>query len=140
MTKKSKTIEHIGVVKQLRKGYADILIVQKSACSGCHAKSACTAADQAEKIIEVPYFANDLSIGQEVSVVGSTSMGWQAVGYAFVIPFILLMTILISAQNITENELTAGLLALAILIPYYLILYLLRNKMKSNFTFTLKKR
>lgn len=139
ITKMSKTIEHIGIVKQLRKGYADILIVQNSACSGCHAKSACTAADSAEKIIEIPYFADDLNIGQQVTIVGSKSMGWKAVGYAFILPFLILMTVLITVGELTGNELTAGLLALAVLLPYYLILYLLRNKMKSNFTFTLKK-
>ncbi|MEG0948540.1 MAG: SoxR reducing system RseC family protein [Bacteroidales bacterium] len=135
----SKTIEHIGIVKQLREGYADILIIQNSACSGCHAKSACTAADSAEKIIEVPYFDNDLRLNQQVTVVGSKTMGWKAVGYAFILPFLLLMIVLIIVVEQTGDELMAGLSALAVLIPYYLILYLLRNKMKSNFTFTLKK-
>lgn len=139
ITKMSKTIEHIGIVKQLREGYADILIIQNSACSGCHAKSACTAADSAEKIIEVPYFQNDLKIGQQVTVVGAKSMGWKAVGYAFVLPFILLMAMLIGVGEVTGDELKAGICALSVLLPYYLILYLLRNKMKSKFTFTLRK-
>ena len=137
--KMSKTIEHIGVVKQIRKGYADILIIQNSACSGCHAKSACTAADSAEKIIEVPYFSDDIQVGQQVTVVGSKTMGWKAVGYAFILPFLLLMTVLIGITEWGKSELIAGLAALAVLLPYYLILYLLRNKMKSNFSFTLKK-
>lgn len=134
----SKTIEHNGVVKTLRQGYADILIVQNSACSGCHAKSACTASDSAEKIIEVPYFSNDLQVGQKVTVIGSKTMGWKAVGYAFVLPFLLLMGMLIGVTTWGGDELTAGLSALGILIPYYLILYLFRNKMKNRFTFTLK--
>ncbi|MEG1587319.1 MAG: SoxR reducing system RseC family protein [Bacteroidales bacterium] len=115
-----------------------MLIIQNSACSACHAKSACTASDSAEKIIEVPYFSNDLQIGQQVTVVGSKTMGWKAVWYAFILPFLLLMAVLTVITETTGNELWAGLLALAVLVPYYLILYILRNKMKSNFTFTLK--
>lgn len=134
----SQTIEHTGVVQQLRPGYADILIVQKSACSGCHAKKACTAADQTEKIIEVPTNSKQLTIGQQVTIVGSQSMGWKAVWYAFLLPFLLLMTILIVISETTENELWAGLWALLVLIPYYLILYFLRDKMKQRFTFTIK--
>ena len=135
----SKTIEHTGTVKAIRGGVADVLIVQSSACSGCHAKSACTAADMAEKIIEVPCDTSALRVGQRVTLVGATSMGWRAVGYAFVLPFLLLMAILIVVIELTGDEPLAGLLALATLIPYYLVLYLLRNKMKSNFVFRIKQ-
>ena len=66
----SKTIEHIGTVKQIHKEMVDVLIVQKSACSGCHLKSACTASDMSEKIIEVPVIDSKLNVGDEVVVVG----------------------------------------------------------------------
>jgi sigma-E factor negative regulatory protein RseC len=134
----NNTIEHSGTVKALRNGVAEVLIVQNSACSGCHAKSACTAADMAEKIIEVPCDTSALSVGQRVTLVGSTSMGWRAVGYAFVLPFLLLMAVLIALFETTGSEVEAGLAALAVLVPYYLVLYLLRNRMKGNFVFRIK--
>ncbi len=133
----SKTIEHIGTVKQIHKEMVDVLIVQKSACSGCHLKSACTASDMSEKIIEVPVIDSKLNVGDEVVVVGTSRMGWQAVGYAFFLPFIIMMvTLIISLEKL--NELTAGLIALGVLMPYYLTLYFFRDKLKKKFVFYIK--
>lgn len=135
----SNTIEHKGKIVEIRKDSIDVLIVQNSACAGCHAKKACSAADMSEKIIEVSYWNKDLRLNDEVTVVGSTTMGWMAVGYAFALPFVLLMIILILFTSIGNNELVAGLAALSILVPYYIILFLFRHKIKKNFTFILKR-
>lgn len=136
--KMTKMIEHKGLVRRISDDHVEVMIIQKSACAGCHAKSACSASDMAEKIIEVTYTGNDLKPGDEVTLIGSESMGWKAVGYAFLLPFIVLLTTLIVATELLENELTAGIVALGILIPYYLILYCFRNRMRKKFSFTLK--
>lgn len=136
--KMSKIIEHNGIVKNVCGGYADIMIIQYSACAGCHAKSACTAADKADKIITVPVGSRELQIGDKVIITGSTIIGWKAVLYAFVIPFVFLMAVLIGVSVFFNNELYAGIAALVVLIPYYIVLYFLKDKMKNKFTFTLK--
>ncbi len=48
----SQIIEHEGVVTGLEGKKAFIKIEQTSACSGCHAKTFCTASDKTEKIEE----------------------------------------------------------------------------------------
>ena len=136
--KMTKLIEHRGSIIAILPHQVNVLIIQNSACSGCHAKSACTASDSAEKIIEIPTSNTAYEVGQQVTIVGSNSMGWKAVGYAFGLPFLLLMIILIATNHYTKNEVYAGLLALSALIPYYLVLYLLHERMKSRFTFTIK--
>lgn len=135
----SKTIEHAGIVKEIKDGYAEVKIIQNSACSACHAKGACTAADKSEKTVSVKLNNININIGDSVIIEGTTSMGFKAVFYAFVMPFILLMTILITVYVITDNELYSALLSLLSLIPYYLLLNLFKNKMKNKFIFTLRK-
>lgn len=135
----SKTIEHAGIINEIRDGYAEVKIIQNSACSACHAKGACTAADKSEKIVSVKVENGNLRAGDTVMIEGATSMGFKAVFYAFVIPFILIMSLLIIIYICTENELYSALGSLSSLIPYYLILHQFNDKMKNKFIFTLRK-
>ena len=66
-------------------------------------------------------------------VVGETSMGMQAVALAFIIPFVLLIFTLFLFMALIENELYAALLSLAVLMPYYYILWLNKTRLKQNF-------
>ncbi len=132
-------IEHKGIILKKYPTKVDVQIIQNSACSGCHAKAACTASDSAEKIVEITTSESEkYDVGQEVTIVGTKIMGWKAVGYAFVLPFFIMSIILVGSQNLFDNELYAGLLSLAALVPYYFVLYLFKDKMKSKFGFTIK--
>ena len=134
----SKQIEHKGTVKNIYNNRVDILIIQNSACSGCHAKKACSASDMAEKIIEVDYMCGDLKIGDEVIITAGSSMGWKAILYAFVLPFLILMATLVVSTVFLQDELFAGILSLIVLIPYYIVLFFFRDKMKEKFKFNIK--
>ena len=71
-------------------------------------------------------------------LIGETSMGMMAVVLAFIIPFILLIFSLFLFMALMENELYSALLSLAILIPYYFILWLNKTRLKQKFSFTIK--
>jgi len=73
-----------------------------------------------------------------VMVIGETSMGMMAVALAFIIPFVLLIVSLFVLMALIGNELYAALLSLAVLIPYYFILWLNKTRMKQHFSFTIK--
>lgn len=132
-------IEHSGVISQINGKHITVEIIQVSACSGCHAKGACTAADQSEKFVEVEYDGDDLKPGDAVTVTGQASMGLFAVLLAFVIPFVLILITLFVAGFFTDNEALSGSVALLILIPYFLILSLFNRKLKSKLKFYIRK-
>lgn len=116
-------------------------IVNQSACSSCHANGACSVADYQDKEIEVTNpFGRNYSKGQEVTVVFKESQGFTALFYGYVLPFILVLGTLIIAVSILENELIGGLLALAILIPYYIAIYFFRHLLKKVFKFEVEER
>ena len=48
---KSSRVQHEGIVKSISTQTLEVSIISHSACSGCHAKSACGIADMKEKVI-----------------------------------------------------------------------------------------
>ena len=135
----SHTIEHLGIVENIQGSRVSVRIVQTSACAACGAKGYCSAADSKEKTVDVTCDAPaSYSVGQQVYVVGESSMCLKAVLLAFVVPFLLLVTALFLLLQCMDSELYAALSALALLIPYYIILWLYRERLKSSFSFMIK--
>ena len=134
----SEEISHQGVIKKLSEESIIVGIITESACASCHAKGACTAADMKDKEIEITSFIGDFYIGQHVNVIGKSSQGFKALALGYLLPFILLLAVLILSSYFTTNEGISGLLSLSILLPYYLILFFYRNKLKQSFQFKIK--
>ena len=135
----NKVIEHTGIINHIEGIHIQVLIIQQSACSACHAKEACISSDQDEKIIEVDCSDPAFKVGQSVTVYGQRSMGLQAVLLVFVLPFILILITLLVLSSFVFNEALSGILALIVLIPYYIILSLFNKQLKSKFQFYIKK-
>lgn len=114
-------------------------IVNQSACSGCHAKGACTVADYQDKEIEVTGFNNTYESGDEVTILFKQSKGFTALIWGYVLPFFLVLATLIVSLEITGDELRAGLLSLIVLVPYYITLYFFRHLLKKVLKFELEE-
>lgn len=79
------------------------------------------------------------SDGDSVLLEMKKSMGQGAVVLAYLIPFILFITtLIISSSYLSEGY--AGLLAILVLAPYYLVLYLSRNLISQRFYFSIKPK
>ena len=135
----NNTIKHLGIVENIQGSHLSVRIVQTSACAACSAKGHCSSADSKDKIIDIiDTAASSYQVGERVMVVGEMSMGMMAVVLAFIIPFVLLIFSLFLFVALIGNELYAALLSLAILIPYYFILWLNKTRLKQKFSFTIK--
>ena len=135
----NNTIKHLGIVENIQGSHLSVRIVQTSACAACSAKGHCSSADSKDKIIDIiDTAASSYQVGEKVMVVGETSMGMQAVALAFIIHFVLLIFTLFLFMALIENELYAALLSLAVLVPYYYILWLNKTRLKQKFSFTIK--
>jgi positive regulator of sigma E activity len=130
-------IEHEGKVQKSDSKSVLIRISSASACSDCHAEGSCKLSGVSEKIIEVPGNYN-LSPGDNVTVLMKKSLGYAALFLGYVIPLILVMSILITLVALPVPEVTAGLGSLAVLIPYYLALYFYKNRISKKFIFSIK--
>lgn len=135
----SQLIEHSGTINHIQGHLIQVLITQESACSSCHANGACSAADKDDKIIEVESSDSTFQVGDRVMLYGQSSMGLQAVLLAFVIPFLIILLTLFILRLYVANEAISGTVALATLVPYYIVLSFFNKKMKSRFQFFIKK-
>ena len=137
--KMSNIIKHQGTIENINGPYMKVRIVQTSACSSCSIKGHCNASESKEKIIDVyDMQSSTYKIGQNVMIYGTTSMGMQAVILAFGVPFIVLFFVLFVTIKLTGNELISAISAMLSLLPYYLIIFLFRNKLSKKFSFTVK--
>jgi sigma-E factor negative regulatory protein RseC len=131
----TNTIEHQGVIISIDGNIAHVKIEQTSACASCHVKSVCGASEKSEKIIDANIIDDTLTIGDQVTIIGQKSLGLQAILLAYVLPFMIIVAVLFIANVFTTNELIIGTCALASLIPYLVILRLMRNRIQAKFQF-----
>ncbi|MBO7591309.1 MAG: SoxR reducing system RseC family protein [Prevotella sp.] len=135
----NQRIRHSGVVESIEEGCVHVRIVQTSSCAACKVAGYCNAAESKEKMIDVYCDAvADYKVGQQVTVSTSGQVAVKALLWAFGVPFVLLLAMLILVLLLTGNEGWAALSALAILVPYYAILWLLRDKMREQLAFTIE--
>lgn len=131
-------IQHEGIVQETENESVLVKITSLSACSGCHAQGVCGMVGKEDKVIRI---AGNFSVkeGDPVTVIMNKSMGYLAVLLSYVFPFFLVITTLFIMNAMSFHELASGLLSLGVLLPYYLIIYLFRNRINNEFTFSLKK-
>lgn len=135
----AQEIRHDGIVDSVDGQTVVVRINQSSACGGCQVRNICRAAESKDKLVEINCpDAGSLRIGQTVTVTGAESLGMKAVIYSFGLPLLLLLVALITAEAVTGSEKMAALAALGILLPYYIVLFLLRDRIKKDFQFSIK--
>lgn len=130
----SERIVHEGVVDYMSSDSVFVRILSKSACAECHSNGICSVSEMTEKLIEVKAKNPDFIVGQMVNVILDRSLGNKAVMLGYLFPFLLMIvTLLVASQFL--SDLLSGLIAIAILIPYYLLLSVFKNRLSKTFSF-----
>lgn len=136
----SNKIKHAGVVDGVEGECVRVRILQSSACSACKVAAHCNASETKEKIIDVmDADASHYQKGDQVMVVADTAVGFRASLYGYLLPLILMVVTLVGVLTATHSEGLAALSALGILMPYYVLLFLMRNKLRNRLSFTLER-
>ncbi len=132
----TNSIKHSGIVESVEDGCVKVKIVQTSACSSCKIAGHCSASESKDKIVEVYDKTLDgLKVGDSVVVIASQRTGMLSVLLSSVIPLVILVAVLFFMIELTENEVLSALTSIGALIPYYLVLYLMRDKIRSKLSF-----
>lgn len=134
--KNNTEIEHKGVVHSVDKGTVTVRIIAHSACSSCHAAGVCGSSGSVEKYFHVSY-SQEIAPGQEVKIITSLGMGFKALFYGYIAPFIVLLFTAIILSVIGADELLTGGLSLGSVALYYLVFYHLRNRVEKKILFKL---
>ena len=137
--KKNIIVEHSGTVVNVTPTQITVNIVSLSACSGCHAKTFCSAFGQKEKNIIVPNIGQNIKEGDCVNVQMKQSLGMLAVLLAYLVPVAVIIASLLLLSEFAVSEPISAIIVLGILAVYYFILYLFRDKFKKAYNFYLVK-
>ncbi|HEY9115583.1 MAG TPA: SoxR reducing system RseC family protein [Bacteroidales bacterium] len=132
------TISHPGIITKIEGSKAEVTVQVNSGCASCEIKGSCSISESVAKIIEVDLENAEMYCkGQLVSVEMKQSQGSWAVVFGYLFPFVVLVASLVVFISLGIDEGISGLLALGMLVPYYLVLYLLRNYFKKKFSYRL---
>jgi sigma-E factor negative regulatory protein RseC len=137
MGKPGENIEHPGVIERIEGKKIWVSIMPQSACGNCHSKSYCGMAEMEDKIVEVDSLEDNRTydVGQKVIVQLRKSLGYKALLLGYLLPFLIIFLTLIITLAITSNELFSALISISVVVPYYYVLYLNREKIRSSFRF-----
>lgn len=135
-------VEQKGIVIKKQEDKLVVKIEQKSTCSSCHARGACTSLDKKDKEIEIKTKdTQNYNIGDEVIITISTKLGLKAVFIAFVLPLILLVIALfLSIKLFSLTQSLSALVSLLVVAAYYFFLYKQNLFLSKEFNFLIKEK
>lgn len=134
-----EAIKHSGIIKEIDEHQYYVSIVAQSACASCSVKGVCNVSEMKDEIVEVPRNKTEnFNVGDQVDILMEKSQGTKAVMLGYVIPFLIVLLTLIVSLNLINNEGISGLISIGILVPYYLVLYAYRDRLKSAFRFRIR--
>lgn len=137
----SQNITHEGVVIGVDGQFVTVQFVRHSACSGCHAKALCSSgsSESEQRTVVARNYGMAYEIGEPVRVAVSSSLAWSAVIVAFCVPLALALISLFVMVSLTGSEMLACGLTLVLLALYYLVVWLLRDRLERRAEFTLER-
>lgn len=134
-----KEIYHDGKIIEITPEFTSVEIISSSACSQCHARGLCGFSEEESKVVMVPTSPyTERKVGDTVTLALKQTMGLKAVWISYVIPLIILMILVLSLSSVIDNEVWTGLAAIGGVALYYLVIWLLRDKLKNEFVFYIK--
>jgi len=136
----AEIVEHEAFVREIKSDKIIVDVLSKSACLSCQLKGLCSISDIENKDVEVVRDLNKTyEVGQKVNVYLSRTKSLFAVFLGYFLPFLIVFLTLLMSLQVTHKEGLSGLLSIFILIPYYAILYMFRNKISEKYNFRLKE-
>lgn len=136
----SDIIKHSGTIESIDGRHVRVRIVQVAACAACKVASHCNASESKVKIVDV-FDAPDvqaLAVGQDVVVTASRDVAGRALLIGFGLPFILMVAMLVAVLQLTGNEGLAALSGIGALVPYYFVVWLLRQRIAHDISFQIE--
>ena len=136
----STKISHSGIVESISEGCVQVRILQASACAACKVAGHCHASESKEKIVDVLNVrdASRLKVGDSVIVSASRDVANKALLLGFGVPFLILVSVLFIMLKVVSDEGLAAITAILALMPYYGMLYLMRDRIQQKISFSIE--
>lgn len=137
---KERCTSQIGCVTAVYPDRMVVSFVQSSACSGCHAASACTMLDSKRREVTIYQPDHLYEVGESVRVKVANSVGNKAILLSFVAPLgLLLVVAVVAIRYLGLSELAAIGLSFASIVLYYLVLSRFTSLLKHQLSLEVEK-
>lgn len=136
MKNKENKISHSGVVAAIDGDCVSVRIVQTSACASCKVSGHCSASEKKIKVVDAySRDAGSFEVGERVIVGATISIFRRSVFLAFLLPLLAMALTCVVVAKLHDDWDFGVLLSPAGLVPYYIMLYFLRNRLKRELVF-----
>ncbi|MEE1366427.1 MAG: SoxR reducing system RseC family protein, partial [Muribaculaceae bacterium] len=107
-------------------------------CGSCPAAKLCNHGPKSENKVVV--MSDDtFEVGEKVRVVGTEMMHRKAIVLALVCPCLLLIATMVMVYLLTLDESVAALSGLGLMLVFFIVLYVCRNRIAREFVFRVEK-
>lgn len=132
-------IDHEATVKTIdpARHIVTVALTDKGNCDGCAAASICHPGARRDGVAVYSRDAERYRPGQRVVVRGTERMHRRAIMLATVLPCICLVAVMFIVYLLTFSQGAAALSGLSAMTLFFVILYLARNRIAHEFTFTI---
>lgn len=138
--KEAHTLHSGTVVEKTAEKYR-VQITLNDACGHCSGRKACALFTSEKRIVEIGRDAHtpEAEIGENVNVRMQTQSGMKAVCYAYLLPVLMMMSVVIVLYAFRLDEQIVAISAVGTMVLYYLVFYFFRRRIEKKFSFTLEK-
>lgn len=129
-------ILHFGKIieRNAEKGYIKLKIKDSHDCESCPAINLCNHLSLEDNVIIISTEV-DFEIGEQVKVIATEVIQRKAIMLAVAYPCIILVLTMTLTYILTMNESIAAIAGLLLMITFFIVLYLIRNKIAREFKF-----
>ena len=134
-------IKHTGTVTGVNKDSVPVHVEQPAACAGCASKESCTLSNEKKDLlITVKHPQPTLfSVGEEVKLVSTKKKLYTAVFWAYILPLLGMIAVVVGCVQELNNEILAAALGLAFCCLYALLLLFLPKKYVQKLQIDIEK-
>lgn len=142
-------IRHDGTIESIEGSHIKVRILQttddpsaegQEGCAACKVASRCHAAQTGMKVVEADGGDGHWQVGQRVTVEARASMAGRALLIGFGGSLLLMLAVLAAALATGCSEGLTALLMLGSLLPYYLAVWLWRDRLARQLAFRIGVR
>lgn len=135
-------ILHRGVIESIdmNGGRVSVRTDSASDCSSCAASKLCNHVSKDVTLITIDNVdASQFEVGDKVRVEVTEIMHRKAIMIAVVVPCLILMLSMVVVYMLTFSELISALSGLVLLLVFYALLYVCRNRIARDFMLKIEK-
>lgn len=135
----SEEVEHIATITSIHAGSITVELSPGRKCSGCGVAAMCGSKGEKLVLNLKVRDASAFSLGERVRLFANERSTWWSICIGLVMPSLLLCVAVIGLLAAGMGELAVACVGVAVVVVYYVTLYMFRNRVVDRLSWTIEK-